>query len=211
MDLRLQIQSELSSELPGSLAHRKMAPDASRLDYTIPHDAVQAAVLLLIYQKEGSLKIPLIKRRSNNEQDLHKGQISFPGGKKDPVDQTMADTALRECSEEIGVRPENIQMLGALSSLYIPVSGFLVFPFVAWHDHEVSFERQESEVESIIEIPIDELMKSSNRGIKIFQFDNGPDRTFPVLKLQDEIIWGATAMILEEFCEIFKKLTPLRI
>lgn len=208
MDLRSQIQKELTSELPGKLAHLKMAPDASRLDYVIPQYAIPAAVMLLIYQKEGLLKIPLIKRMANNEHDRHKGQISFPGGKKDLSDQTLAETAVRECSEEIGVRPENIQMLGALSSLYIPVSGFHVYPFVAWHTNEINFERQESEVESILEIPLDELMKSSNRDYKVFQFENGPERTFPILKIQDEVIWGATAMILEEFCEVFKKLNP---
>jgi len=134
----------------------------------------------------------------------HPGQISFPGGKVEKEDLSAEVTALRETQEEIGVDPSSIEILGKLSDLYVEVSQFSIQPFLAWADQKPDFEVDYNEVDALILLPLDDLMQddiiqeaemetiTGRLLIKYFPFGN-------------EIIWGATAMILSELIEILKR------
>lgn len=202
MDRIHKISNNILSGLPGKAAHQRLAPFASRLDYKIPTNAQQAAVLILLYQKNQKFYFPLITRQSNHPQDKHKGQIALPGGRVDPTDQDTWDTALRETVEEIGVAKDRIRKIGALSSLYIPVSDFLVYPYVAYFEGLPVFEIQEQEILSIHEIELDQLQLAENRKNQELKTSQGPVMMVPTIQINELVIWGATGMILEEFTDL---------
>ncbi len=125
----------------------------------------------------------------------HAGQVAFPGGRIEPGETAM-ETALRETHEEIGIKPEKIEILGALSELFVDVSGFLIRPFVGWLKEKPRFSINEAEVEKIILFPLlkyrDALEETELETV------SGVLRV-PCFRFEGEIIWGATAMILSEF------------
>lgn len=192
--------------LPGAQAQVKMSPPF-RQTYTISEakirGAKESAVLILLYEKQGEVHLVFTERKVYK--GAHSGQISFPGGKKDAVDISLEYTALRETHEEVGILASKIEVVSAISHLYIPVSNFLVFPFVGVLNEAPVFVKEEKEVERIIEIPLKMLLNSENeinKKIKIpeknIQFNT------PAYQVKDIEIWGATAMILSEFLEILK-------
>jgi 8-oxo-dGTP pyrophosphatase MutT (NUDIX family) len=199
------IKQKLKSTLPGKSSHLKLAPFAARLDYQIPEDVYQAAVLILLYYNDDKLCFPLITRQSHHPEDKHRGQIALPGGRKDLEDEDTHITSLRECSEEIGVVREQIELLGALSPLYIPVSYHHVFPYVGYYHGELNFNLQESEIHSIHEINVDDLLQNENRLSQELKTTEGPIRQVPTIQIGELTIWGATAMILEEFSDVMRK------
>ncbi len=198
------IKQNLLSPLPGKSSHLKLAPFAARLDYAVPDDVQKAAVLILLYHKEDKLYFPLITRQSHYPGDKHRGQIGLPGGRKDSSDENMAFTSLRECAEEIGVIRDRIELLGALSPIYIPVSYHHVFPYVGFYQGDIQFELQTSEVHSLHEIELSHLISNDNRRVQELKTTEGPLREVPVIQIDALTIWGATAMILEEFSDVIK-------
>ncbi len=202
MDILENIKKNIITTLPGKVSHSKLAPFTGRLNYQIPSDVFEAAVLILLYEKNAKLYFPLITRQSNHPEDKHRGQIALPGGRKDPSDIDTRFTSLRECSEEIGVTCESIQILGALTPLYIPVSYHHVFPFVGFYHEEIKFNLQENEILSIHEIDIFDLFKQDNRKRKKIRTTEGDTMEVPTIQINGLTIWGATAMILEEFSDI---------
>ncbi len=209
MNLIASIRQQLSEPLPGKNAHMRLAPFAARLNYTIPEDAYQAGVLILLYSKNNAIHFPLITRTSNHIEDKHRGQIALPGGRKDNSDSNMMMTCIRECTEEIGIVPEQIEMLGALSPLYIPVSYHHVFPFVAYYHGESQFVPELKEIVSIHEVKVSDLYNPKNRLTQQLKTTEGPIMIVPTIQIDQLTIWGATAMILEEFSDVFSKVnTP---
>lgn len=200
------IKQNLQSPLPGKSSHLKLAPFAARLDYTVPPDVYEAAVLILLYLKNDKLYFPLITRQSHHSEDKHRGQIALPGGRKDTTDIDIRSTSLRECSEEIGVDREQIELLGALSPLYIPVSYHYVFPYVGLYHGQLNFKLQTSEIHSIHEIEITDLLVMENRKTQKLTTTEGPIREVPIIQIGELTIWGATAMILEEFTDVINKI-----
>ena len=199
------IKQNLELQLPGKSAHLKLAPFAARLDYTVPEDVYQAAVLILLYYRNEKLYFPLITRQSHYPEDKHRGQIALPGGRKDLSDENMWMTSRRECSEEIGVDRNQIELIGALSPLYIPVSYHHVFPYVGYYHGDLNFKLQTSEILSMHEIDLLDLMNLDNRKMKALKTTEGPVLEVPTIQIAELIIWGATAMILEEFSDVIKK------
>ncbi|HRG67214.1 MAG TPA: CoA pyrophosphatase [Saprospiraceae bacterium] len=202
MDRIHKISSNILAGLPGKNAHQRLAPFAARLEYKIPASAQKAAVLILLYQKDEKYYFPLITRQSNHPEDKHKGQVALPGGRLDPTDRNTWETALRETVEEIGVAKDRITQIGALSSLYIPVSDHLVFPYVAFFDGIPDFEIQEQEISSLHEIDLDLLPLAENRKSQELKTTDGPVLKVPSIQINGLVIWGATGMILEEFTEL---------
>ncbi|GJM34989.1 MAG: coenzyme A pyrophosphatase [Saprospiraceae bacterium] len=200
-----QLRQKLSHPLPGAEAQYKMA-HAVRRSYDLPPDTAKlASVLALFYAKASQWHLVLIERNSTNANDRHKGQISFPGGKCEPEDQSLFHTAVREAEEEVGVPAESIKWLGSLTELYIPVSNFLVHPFVGFVDHIPTFTPQLSEVKSILEVPFDYFLDKTNiqhTDMKIGQ--NITLRQVPYYSVEGKIVWGATAMIISELMEVTK-------
>jgi len=158
--------------------------------------AKRAAVLLLCYPKGEEMYLSLIKRAAY--QGVHSGQISFPGGKPEPMDASLEDTALRECREELGVSLQAVSELIPLTPLYIPPSNFLVSPFVTYDPQYPDFFPDAREVASHIELPLFKLMELEIEQRKLTE---GPLQGSPVpcYFYEGHTIWGATAMILTEF------------
>lgn len=186
----------LSQPLPGYAAQKKMMsvnrPDASEA----PSSARQSGVLLLCYPKDKDVNIVLIER--SNDGGAHSGQIAFPGGKKEETDADIIETALREANEEINLDTSLVKVLGRLSSLYIPISNFVVNPVLAIAESEPILEPSDYEVASILKIPISKLFIKKEK-VQV-QVSGGNLKIQTIAYLQDDgrFIWGATAMILSE-------------
>jgi 8-oxo-dGTP pyrophosphatase MutT (NUDIX family) len=195
------IEHALMKELPGINAHDALMPEG-RLSFHNKSDKTDASVLLLIYpdtNNHGS--IVFIKRAVYDGH--HSGQISFPGGKQEPIDSTLAITALRESHEEIGITPKDIRIIGQLTNLYIPVSNFLVHPFIGYMTQSPNFIIDKKEVDYIIEFPLKDLLNLEIKQMQKEFLDK--TRIIPYFSVKNEIIWGATSMILNEFIQIIKQ------
>lgn len=198
------IKNELLKPLPGLKFQAKMAP-AERLNNYNPNPefARKGGVLLLLYYSDNELNIALIKRAKDG--GVHSGQIAFPGGKHEQEDSSIIETALRETNEEIGVNKNSIEVLGTLTNLYIPVSNYNVYPTVGFCNTEPKFTINKSEVEKMILLPLNNFIKLENiKSGKITVKNQEIETKF--YKINDQIIWGATAMIISEFIEHIKKL-----
>jgi len=198
-----QLKNQLQKDLPGKPAQYKMA-HAVRVNYPPPPaNAKIACVLNLLYPKNNEWHLVLIERMSLYKNDRHSGQISFPGGGLENTDESLAAGALREANEEVGVKIEDIELLGKLTDIYIPVSNFLVHPFVGKLDYEPQFIPQPTEVKSILEVPLDHLRNPKTiqrKDLKISQQITLKD--VPYYNVQNHVVWGATAMMLSEFLEV---------
>jgi 8-oxo-dGTP pyrophosphatase MutT (NUDIX family) len=200
-NLFLKLEEEFSKPLPGAEAQQRMSPSLRR--QALNQESVkQGGVLILLYPYRDSLHTVLIKR--SEYEGVHSGQVSFPGGMHEKGDGSLADTALREAMEETGLTPETATVIGQLTPLHIPVSNILVFPFVAVSYKRPDFFHDPSEVQYLIETPIDELLNPMNCKTKIMRIQ-GETVDVPYFDIQDNHIWGATAMIISEFLEVIRK------
>ena len=204
------LKEKFQNPLPGHTAQDLMSHATRKFYKKPPEDARIACVLALFYPKnkmEGGKEwnMVLIERESSNPNDRHGGQISFPGGKLEEDDESLEAGALREAEEEVGVKAKEIEILGALTELYIPVSNFLVYPFVGYLDYEPMFVPQVSEVRSVVEVPISHLQNETTRKRKDLKAGkNITIKGVPYFDVNGHVVWGATAMILSELLEILK-------
>ena len=154
--------------------------------------------MILIFPNPNQLHTVFVKR--NEYPGPHSAQISFPGGIFEPDDENLRTTALRETIEETGIKKE-IEVLGSLTPLYIPVSNFRVTPFIGWVNKKPVFDPDPSEVQYLIEVPIADIF---DKRIRHSEKIKGHEIEFmaPYYKLNNEKIWGATAMMLSEFIEV---------
>jgi 8-oxo-dGTP pyrophosphatase MutT (NUDIX family) len=148
--------------------------------------------------------LALIERASANVNDRHRGQISFPGGRRDDTDTDLSATALREAEEEIGAPANKVKLLGPLTPLYIPVSNFHVHPFVGILEDTPprAFVPQAGEVKTVLEPAYDAFINPANRyptNIQIGEFLSL--QQVPCFNIEGRVVWGATAMILSELLE----------
>tara|TARA_Y100000590_G_scaffold456198_1_gene606303 strand:+ start:6140 stop:6709 length:570 start_codon:yes stop_codon:yes gene_type:complete len=155
---------------------------------------IPASVIVLITYASPTYKI-LLNKRTNNVQD-HKGEISFPGGRKDNSDVNLQSTALREFEEEMGISPDNIDIIGRLSDVATSTN-YLITPYVATTNSKLNLSPNPKEVESIIEIPIHELNKHENVRTEV-RVNNLKPNKYSCYAYQGKFIWGATARILTE-------------
>jgi len=179
--------------LPGKAAHEIMAPRPSIFtNDTLPLQ--ESGVLLLIFPYNNVPYSILIKRTSKGP---HANQIGLPGGKRE-LGEDLETTAKRETEEEVGVPASKIKILGRLSKLIINISSNIVFPFVGFIDFTPVFKINKNEVKYIIKYNIEEFVKTCEPKIKVVNYNN-LNREIPYFQINGEIIWGATAMILNEF------------
>lgn len=198
-----QIKQQLSLELPGSQAQYKMAHGIRRHVPSPPSDVRVASVLLTLFPSNGAWYTLLIQRNGNDVRDKHKGQISFPGGKQEKEDSSLAFTALREAEEEIGLPSEKVELLGRLTELYIPVSNFIVHPFVGAIMEKPKWKPQPSEVADIFEVPLRTFTNPENQRTKDINITkNMTLKRVPYYDIEGRVVWGATAMMISEFLEV---------
>lgn len=194
-----------SGDLPGYPAQEIMGHALRKAHGEAPETARAASVLALIYPIADELNLLFIQRTSPPA-DRHAGQISFPGGSADPGDASAAATALREAHEEVGVAYRSVELIGELTPLYIPVSDFLVKPFVGFLSARPDFILQESEVARILELPLAAFFADDVIAHRDKQLYNGfVLKNVPHWMVGGEEIWGATAMIVGELVELGRK------
>ena len=195
-DLKIQ----LTKDLPGLSTQLKMVPAYKRFpnqfkDFKEP---IPAAVLICLFPKNEKWEFILTERTGTVE--FHRNQISFPGGAKEE-DESFEETALRESYEEIGLDGETVNVIGELSPLLIPVSGFLVHPFVGWIESEPDLMPAPEEVSKIHQVSLGELLNDANLKSEMRNFQ-GLDIEVPYYHINGIKVWGATAAILSELREI---------
>lgn len=199
---KAKLTASLLEKLPGEAAQLLMAPTARN---RVKHSELKqfAAVVILLYPQNNETYTTFIKRPEY--EGVHGGQIAFPGGKLEIKDANLEHTAIRECREELGIN-EDLEILGKLSPLFIPVSGFEVHPYVAYTNKKPIWVPDPEEVENVIEIPISYLLNPKNVIIEKWNL-HGILADVPLYKINDQYkIWGATAMITSEFLEVYKNV-----
>lgn len=208
IDFKDKLRIELARELPGEMAHSMMMPIVRDDNLKRPSgnlSPISSAVLILFYADEhGHLKFPLIQRPEYN--GAHSAQISFPGGKREPEDQNLVETALREAEEEIGIRKENVEVVGKMTDLFIWVSNFMVTPIVGVIDHKPNFVMEESEVDAIIETDLSDIINPLKRKEGTIIVRKKYKIHTPYFDIDNRVVWGATAMILSELSMIVDKV-----
>jgi 8-oxo-dGTP pyrophosphatase MutT (NUDIX family) len=205
-----QLRAALSRPLPGLEAQLRMAPQprAGWDPLKFPDDARDGAALLLVYPHDDTVHIALTVRGSGLRN--HTGQVSFPGGRVDDG-ETFEQAAVREANEEIGVDPRTLEILGRLTPLHIPVSRYILHPIVACTSMRPAFQRAEWEVARIIEAPVSVLgdPKTIKREIRTRVVSGQTvEVDVPFYDIDGEKVWGATAMVLAEFCAILAAENP---
>jgi 8-oxo-dGTP pyrophosphatase MutT (NUDIX family) len=194
-----KLREALTRPLPGYSAQRLMAPgyrtEIATVDVLTRNPKIGAVLILLVpYGDDWHVVLTLRHKYAG----VHSGQMSLPGGKREPQDKTLLHTALRETYEEIGVPCEQVHVVGQLTELYIPPSHFLVYPSVGYTDKPVVYQAQPSEVAEIVEIPLSFFLNPSSRSSTIIKWNHRTDMTVPAYIYKQYTIWGATAVILSE-------------
>jgi 8-oxo-dGTP pyrophosphatase MutT (NUDIX family) len=198
----------LDVSLPAREAHFKMVPferlESLKNQNLGGFNPKTAAVMMLLYPRNGKTHLVLIVR--NSYEGVHSAQIALPGGKYETIDVNYWNTALRETHEEIGIHPEKIEIIRAFTQLYIQASNFLVYPFLAVCKEEIIFIPDETEVAQIIELPIADFLKDDLIVNTTMSTSYAKNIQIPAFKINEHIVWGATAMMLSELKEVLKKV-----
>ncbi len=196
------------ARLPGSEAQLRMSPnprmpwDPSRF----PDGGRDAAALLLLYPHAGDWHLPLTVRGSDLRH--HTGQVSLPGGRVDPGESSEA-AALREAAEEVGVDPAVVRVVGQLTPVRIPISGYLLHPVIGIADARPEFRPDDWEVARLIEVPLESLRDTSiiQMAHRTREVDGRMEQMeVPCFAIDGEQVWGATAMVLSEFLAVLESI-----
>ncbi len=205
------LRKRLGEPLPGieaqiqMISHQLAQPASKTSRFIIPKEHRKASVLALLYPKQEQWYTTLMQRPASPYP--HSKQVSFPGGGYELTDPNDEFTALRETEEEFGIPKESIQIIGKLTEVYIPVSNYLVQPFVGYLKTAPTFYPDSSEVAEIVEVPVFQLLDPANRRRKSIETHGGlvlPD--VPYFHLNNKIVWGATAMMLSELVAVLQDL-----
>lgn len=195
-NLIFHLKKRINTNLPGKDSHKKMKisyRNEKKISFNI-NRAKPAAVLLLLFPKNKKICFYLTKRTEKLK--YHKGQISLPGGSNEKG-ESLLETALRETEEEIGVNKNEISILGQITPLFIPVTGFMMTPFIGFTSKEPIIKLDSMEVEEVFSVNILDLI--NNDKLITHRQLNGRDVTIPYFNLNNQQVWGATSMVLSEF------------
>lgn len=196
------LRKRLQQPLPGETAHNKMAA-ASRYRLGIkPNERTRrSAVLICFYPYKGSIYLPLILRPQYD--GVHAGQMAFPGGRMERIDENLTRTALRETQEEIGIRVSDVKVLGLLTELFIPPSNFYVQPVVGVLPYRPDFYPDPREVEAVVEVELTMLLDQTIVGDSQVEV-RGMLVDAPYYQIQNYRVWGATAMMISELLMVLR-------
>ncbi len=204
-DFAARLKKEILKGLPGTDVQWQMA-SSDRFVKNFPRipgkDVRIAAVLILLYPDSESVHTVLMQRPDYN--GVHGGQISFPGGKEEPGDENVIQTALREAYEETGLDPVKLDVIGTLTPLFIPVSNMIVTPVIGWLNEKPSFNHKPEEVLFLIDVDLKKLLDPSIVKLKPFEI-RGEMLEVKYFDYDTNTIWGATAMILHELLIIIRR------
>ncbi len=196
-----KLENALRQSLPGGRAHHRMSP-SMRLPAEKPSPLRYAGVLLLLYEKGRSVHLLFIRRSAYD--GIHSGQVSFPGGIREPGDTSVLSAAIRETAEETGIPAGVIRVVGELTMLHIPISNVNVHPFVGVVEKSMPLFRPDPvEVEYLIELSLSELLDPGCVKREMI-VSGGRQIEVPYYEAGNHHIWGATAMILSEFLEVLR-------
>ena len=162
-------------------------------------DYREASVLLPLFIKDSEYWVLFMRRTDTVE--YHKGEVSFPGGVVDEDDKSLEHTAKREAFEEIGMKSEDIEILGQLDDMMTMTSQFIIHPFVGLIPYPYEFTLSQREVEHLIEVPVRFFFDSSQPQQHPIDNYEGISET-PAFVYEDVVIWGATERILENFVDL---------
>ena len=194
-----------TAEIGGLESQFRLAPKM-RLKYSAEKIAAsnpkKASVLALFYPNKNGETCFLLTQRASYK-GTHSAQISFPGGKIEESDKNLKETALRETFEEVGVLKETITVIREITDVYIPPSNFLATPFIAYTDKKPLFKTNH-EVEHAFDVLLKDLLDDSNITSINITTSYAKNIDVPCFKLNNYIVWGATAMILNEIKELLK-------
>lgn len=199
MNITIEKIKQQLLNLPGEEFQNLMMP-SYRGDLLKGAKKLGSAVMILLYYKNNELYTSIIKRSVYNGK--HSGQMALPGGKVEASDNSLIQTAIRETEEEIGVVVTESEILGSLTSIIIPVSNILVSPIVCFIDYIPKYKINKTEVQQIYEVALVDF--ANNIEVKT-QMQYNTKVSVPFYNIQDETVWGATAMIFSEFLEIIRR------
>ena len=210
------LQKNLEAKLPGIKAWKRMAVNSKEGD-SIESESLQkysdwlsrkklekmktAAVLIGLFEKEDEWYFPLIKRPMHEKN--HPGQIALPGGAMEKGED-IQETARREAFEEVGILPEKVKIIGKLTPLPVPVSNYLIHPFVGIVNEEPDWEINGNEVEELIILKMKTLIEADNGYYEEWNL-RGSQVKVPIFKVMGKTVWGATATVLSELLDLIKK------
>ena len=199
-----QLEITITNYLPGEESQKKMRVNYDQ-SIELPfskNNSTASAVLILLYLEDNEIHFFLTKR--SNELEHHKGQISLPGGTQEENEE-LTHTALRETQEEIGINKTSISIIGSMTPLFVPVTGFMIHPFIGYSSNKLEPTPDPSEVEAIFSVNISDLLNEANQTIEKRNI-RGYDVEVPYFKLNNYEVWGATSMILSEFRDLIKSI-----
>jgi 8-oxo-dGTP pyrophosphatase MutT (NUDIX family) len=192
-----RLRARLPLRLPGLPAQQRMAPRPRRgwRPGELPETAKPAAALLLLYEHDGEAALVLTLRTSHLP--THAGQVSLPGGAVDPG-ESLVEAALREAEEEVGIRRSHVRILGSLTPLHIPVSNYVLHPFIGSTADRPDFVPAQFEVAGVTEVSLRTLASPATWRLTTWHSE-GRDFDVPYFRVGGLQVWGATAMVLSEF------------
>lgn len=200
-----ELDKRLRDPLPAGKAHEllRARPVSGQFpDFGHKLPAKPGSVLILLFEENGVIKFPLTKRATYK--GAHSAQISFPGGKAE-AGENVIETALREAQEEIGVHQADVHVIGQLSEFFVVPSNFMVTPVVGSLNYVPVFKPDPREVDKIIYAELDDLIRED----AVYEEEILAGGLYPMIAphflIENEIVWGATAMMLNELRVVVKE------
>lgn len=182
---------------------KKMSPNRMRLKGEPNETTRRSGVLILFYPKGEDIYLPLILRPQYD--GVHGGQMAFPGGRAELKDKNIQATALREAQEEIGIKASDVKVIGNLTELYINPSNLLCQPVLGYINYRPDFYPDEREVADILEVPLSDFVNPDTVQTRLVEARGYKFET-PGFIIQEQIVWGATAMMVAELIEIMDEI-----
>ena len=195
--------------MPGESAHHKLAP-LFRLreleELQKPKIEPRHAAVMAVFYPDPQHQVHFVLILRPTYRGVHSNQVAFPGGRVEEEDRDLAHTALRETEEEVGIPQEDVEVLKEMTPIYIGPSNFWVRPYMGILDYTPEMVPQEDEVESIIEVNLDDFLNDSSRTTQRLNTSYSKSIEVPAFLLSGHVVWGATAMMLNEMKDVLKEV-----